>query len=155
VSTTGNNGNPGSLDSPWRTVQFAVDHVLPGATIYLRGGIYRESVSITHSGLENSPITLIKYASEVATIQGGSNRAVSGYATDWIIQGLSLTSIAERTLWLEGIQRWQILDNNITGAVYIDGDHNLFQGNMVDGSQHIGYQNGIMVITEEATTIYL
>jgi parallel beta-helix repeat protein len=143
VSIEGDHANPGTIQNPWKSVQYAVDHVHPGALIYLRSGTFRENVSIQLSGLEAHPIQLTNFPSESVTVDGGSSPAITGLAKDWIIQGLTLKSTADRTLWLEGIEHWQILDNTIYGAVYIQGPYNLFQGNHVDGSQAKGNQNGV------------
>ena len=40
VSTDGNDGNSGSMDSPWQTLRFAVQQLRAGDTLYLRGGVY-------------------------------------------------------------------------------------------------------------------
>jgi hypothetical protein len=50
VSTTGDDANPGTQASPWRTVQHAADTARAGSTVNVRGGIYEERVSINASG---------------------------------------------------------------------------------------------------------
>ena len=50
VSTTGNDSNSGTIDSPWRTIQHAANSVQAGDTVYVRGGVYSESVNISVSG---------------------------------------------------------------------------------------------------------
>jgi hypothetical protein len=50
VSTTGNDSNPGSEASPWRTIQHAADTVHAGSTVNIRGGVYEELVTIRASG---------------------------------------------------------------------------------------------------------
>lgn len=49
VATTGNNTNPGTLASPWATIQYAVDHIAPGDTIQVLAGTYL-GARITSSG---------------------------------------------------------------------------------------------------------
>lgn len=39
VSTTGNDENPGTLTSPWRTIQKAVTTVTPGCVVNIMGNI--------------------------------------------------------------------------------------------------------------------
>ena len=50
VATTGNDSNLGTQTAPWRTVQHAADTARAGSTVYVRGGIYEELVSINVSG---------------------------------------------------------------------------------------------------------
>ena len=50
VATTGNDSNPGTQASPWRTIQHAADTARAGSTVNVRGGIYEEVVSINASG---------------------------------------------------------------------------------------------------------
>jgi len=40
VSTTGSDGNPGTLERPWATPQHAVDHMSPGDTTLVFSGVY-------------------------------------------------------------------------------------------------------------------
>ncbi len=42
LATTGNDSNPGTLSAPVRTINKAVALVLPGGTIVVRGGVYRD-----------------------------------------------------------------------------------------------------------------
>ena len=50
VATTGNDSDPGTQAAPWRTIQHAADTARAGSTVYVRGGIYEELVSINASG---------------------------------------------------------------------------------------------------------
>jgi hypothetical protein len=50
VSSTGNDGNPGTIDQPWRTIHHAAETVVAGDTVYIRGGTYNEQVRIVTSG---------------------------------------------------------------------------------------------------------
>lgn len=61
----------GSEPRPWRTVRYALGHLRPGDTLYLRGGIYYERLAIRISGEKGKPITLRSYPSELAIIDGG------------------------------------------------------------------------------------
>ena len=42
VSTSGSDSNVGSFNQPFRTVQYAINHMSGGDYIYLRSGTYRE-----------------------------------------------------------------------------------------------------------------
>ncbi len=70
VATTGNDSNSGSSSSPFLTVQRGVNAASAGDTVYLRGGTYNQTVSISKSGSSGSPITISGYPGETAIIDG-------------------------------------------------------------------------------------
>ncbi len=67
----GNDGNPGTLEAPWRSVGTGVERTPPGGTLYLRGGTYYEQVYIARAAREDAPITLRSHPGELAVIDGG------------------------------------------------------------------------------------
>jgi hypothetical protein len=70
VSTTGNDNNPGTLGSPWLTIQHAATTVTAGATVYVFGGVYFESVNFPNSGTATAPVTFQSYPGQTAVIDG-------------------------------------------------------------------------------------
>jgi len=66
----GDDSGPGSVDSPWRTVQASLLKLSPGNTLYLRGGIYFENVTCSMVGEPGKPITICGYPGEQAIIDG-------------------------------------------------------------------------------------
>jgi len=71
VALTGSDANPGTIDSPWRTIQHAADSVKAGETIYIHGGVYHESVDIQVSGSATAgPVTFQSYPGETAILDG-------------------------------------------------------------------------------------
>src|SRR5207302_8472330 len=71
VSTTGNDTNPGTILFPWRTIQHAANSVQAGDTVYVRGGVYNESVNISASGSAIAgPITFQTFLGENAMVDG-------------------------------------------------------------------------------------
>jgi parallel beta-helix repeat protein len=65
VSPDGNDLWNGSFKSPYRTIQAAVDRSLPGTIIYIRKGVYRESIELYTNGVK-----LWAYNSEKPVIKG-------------------------------------------------------------------------------------
>jgi len=63
----GNDANPGSSVSPWKTIQHAANAVNPGDTVNIAGGTYAETVTISRSGLATNPITF--QASSIRTVR--------------------------------------------------------------------------------------
>ncbi|WP_319421873.1 right-handed parallel beta-helix repeat-containing protein [Pleurocapsa sp. FMAR1] len=70
VAPDGSDDNPGTLKSPFKTVQKCADAAQPGTTCLLREGIYRETVKPKISGTSTEPITFQAYKNESATISG-------------------------------------------------------------------------------------
>jgi hypothetical protein len=71
VSTAGSDANPGTaLTAPLRTIQAAVNAAMPGDTVLVRGGTYRETVSTPRSGTAAARITIQNYQNEVVTVSG-------------------------------------------------------------------------------------
>jgi hypothetical protein len=71
VSTGGNNANPGtSINAPLQTIQQAVNAAMPGDTVLVRGGTYRETVTTPRSGTASARITIQRYGNEVVTVSG-------------------------------------------------------------------------------------
>lgn len=79
----GNDADAGTKDKPWRTVNRGLQGVHPGDTLYLRGGVYYENVSVSTSGTAEKPITISSYPGELATINGGFREFFDSPATAW------------------------------------------------------------------------
>lgn len=70
VAPTGSDSYPGTFDKPFQTIGKAATIVVPGDTVYIRGGMYNEQVTLTISGLPDKPITWEGYEDEVVIING-------------------------------------------------------------------------------------
>src|SRR5512142_1427502 len=69
VATTGKDSNPGTRAAPWRTIQHGADTARAGSTVYVRGGVYEELVSIRASGgASDGFITFRSYPGETAIL---------------------------------------------------------------------------------------
>ncbi|HYO78152.1 MAG TPA: right-handed parallel beta-helix repeat-containing protein [Thermoanaerobaculia bacterium] len=75
VAPRGNDRNVGSMQRPLKTIGAAVNKAKAGDQINVRGGTYRETVTIWEkAGRENAPIRLSHYLGEKAVIDGkGAN----------------------------------------------------------------------------------
>lgn len=78
VSPDGSDSNEGTLVRPVRTIARALSMAEPGGTVYLRAGVYRESVNIPKSGSPGSPIVLRSLDGERGIISGAD--VVRGWA---------------------------------------------------------------------------
>lgn len=70
VATNGNNNAAGTQAAPWRTIQYAVTNAMPGDTVVIGGGRYREHVRLIRSGTNNAPITFAAAPGAVPVIDG-------------------------------------------------------------------------------------
>jgi Right handed beta helix region len=64
VSNSGSNGNPGTAQRPWRTIQRALDTLRPGQSALVRSGTYVEDLDMRRSGRRSAPITVAGYPGE-------------------------------------------------------------------------------------------
>jgi parallel beta helix pectate lyase-like protein len=71
VATNGNDGNPGTLSRPWKTLQHAADRVAAGDTIRVRGGNYA-GANFETSGTASRPIVLQAYTGETPVINANN-----------------------------------------------------------------------------------
>jgi hypothetical protein len=69
-STSGNDSNNGSINSPWKTIQKAANTVTAGNTVIVRGGTYKEKVNMKTSGTASAYITFKNYDGETPIIDG-------------------------------------------------------------------------------------
>jgi hypothetical protein len=70
VSTSGTDSNPGTLSQPWLTIQHAANTATAGATVYVFGGVYNESIDFPNSGTASAPITFESYPGQTAVVDG-------------------------------------------------------------------------------------
>ncbi len=71
VSPDGSDANDGSEAMPWHTIQYALDHVGPGADILVMDGVYNERVVFTTPGSADvGYITLQNYPRATPIIDG-------------------------------------------------------------------------------------
>lgn len=104
VATTGSDSASGTINSPFRTIQKAADNAQPGDTVYIRGGIYRETVTPAESGTTDKPILFKAYNGEKVTVSGAD-----------VVEGWSLNSGA---IYKAGMPWSMGLGND---QVFVDG----------------------------------
>jgi len=93
VATTGDDSNPGTLAAPWRTIQHAADTTRAGSTVYVRGGIYKELVTVKASGnARDGFITFRSYPNETAALDA-ADFTPSGRSAVLTIQNKSYVRI--------------------------------------------------------------
>lgn len=72
VSPSGNDSWPGTVTQPFATVQYAVNRLMAGDTLYVRAGDYHETVTVSNSGTAAAPITIRTVRGEHPTLIGAA-----------------------------------------------------------------------------------
>ncbi len=70
VSTSGNDNNNGSLDTPWKTIQKACHSVIAGDTVCILAGTYKEKITVPTSGTSGAYITIQNYNNDTVIVDG-------------------------------------------------------------------------------------
>ena len=107
VSTSGDNSNPGTLQLPWRDINYACNNATTGSTINVLQGTYYEQVNV---GLDS--ITVQNYLGQQVIIDGSN-----------INSGAIVKIYNKKAVTFDGFE----LQNNI---------HNDAQGILIDGECH-------------------
>ncbi|WP_447964781.1 right-handed parallel beta-helix repeat-containing protein [Nitrospira sp. Ecomares 2.1] len=77
AASTGNDGNSGTQQSPFKTLERAVDVLLPGDTLYVRGGTYQGfyfSIKIPSGNSWSQPVTIKAYQQEKVVLTSPSHK---------------------------------------------------------------------------------
>ncbi|MEZ4227327.1 MAG: right-handed parallel beta-helix repeat-containing protein [Polyangiaceae bacterium] len=107
VSPSGSDSDPGTIDKPFKTFAKANSVVVAGQLVYLRGGIYKETVKLTKSGSASAPIRWHGYPGEAAIIEGpgrttslDTGLTISG---DWLnVRDLTVRNSARTGIFIFG-----------------------------------------------------
>ncbi len=70
VSPDGSDTNDGSVERPVRTISRGVELLQPGDTLWIAGGVYRETVHLTRSGQPGRPIRILALPGEEVVLSG-------------------------------------------------------------------------------------
>lgn len=134
VATDGNDSNNGTLEQPYKTIPKAISMAQAGDKIYLRGGTYALSTTITisssKSGTENSRYYLWAYPGErplldFSTTQFG-DRGIQLEASYWYFQGFDVKGAGDNGLYISGgsnniIEFCTFYENRDTGLQLASG----------------------------------
>lgn len=111
VAPNGNVSNPGTISSP-TTLEAALTQIAPGKTIYLRGGNYTYSSTITiqreNSGNNGSLKGLVAYGSEKPVLDfsaqafGSANRGLQLNGDFWLVKGLEVKGAGDNGIYIGG-----------------------------------------------------
>jgi parallel beta-helix repeat protein len=159
VARNGSDGAPGTLRSPWRTVQKALDTLAPGQTAFVRAGTYRENLSLSRAGSRTKTITIRSYPRERVVLRPDTDdpsyplliRAGAAYARvqGFVVEGASTPNTVN--VYLTGrshdieLSRCEIRGAEHGSGIFVDsttsGIHvlaNVVHDNNERGRQHHG-----------------
>ncbi|MGD1045982.1 MAG: T9SS type A sorting domain-containing protein [Bacteroidota bacterium] len=130
ISTTGSDTNPGTIDLPFLTLTKAVglSSLIPGDTIYIRGGTYTLSstVSISKIGTKDNLYDLFAYPGE---------QPVFNFSTQTSSDGIKVNG----KYWhLRGIESCYAAHNGIA----VNGSYNIIENCSVHDNRNSGMQLG-------------
>ncbi|MDC0358474.1 DUF1565 domain-containing protein [Oligoflexia bacterium] len=148
VSTNGNDSNPGTSSSPFRTVQRGVDLAQAGDTVCVKGGVYNARVQSKRDGSASARITIASAPGETATIDGTGltfgiySGLISIQHSHHRIIGFEIINSTGYGIGIGGngthlhILSNHIHDNNVTSAIFASISDRvtdfLIQGNKVE-----------------------
>lgn len=92
VATTGSNANPGTVGSPWLTLQYALDHAVSGDTISIAAGTYAPWYSVRSSGgfyLEMTGAVIFQPTGSYSTLFEAGGPEFVGRIVGWTLGGIS------------------------------------------------------------------
>lgn len=116
----GQDTNAGSRDTPWKTIQKAVDSLAPGDTVLVAAGSYPERIHLTRSGAAGRPITY----------------QASGKV---VMQGFTITADYVRVVGFEITSQIRLIRESY--GIYLRGQHDEILNNYI----HDIYHDGIMM----------
>ncbi|MES5819383.1 carbohydrate-binding protein [Streptomyces sp. RG80] len=121
VSPTGTDSAAGTIDAP-TTLTSAIGKVAAGGTIYLRGGTYNQSTTITipagNNGTASARTKLSAYPGEKpvlnfsAQTESSSNRGLQVMGNYWHVSGLTVERAGDNGIYVGGSNN--ILERTIT-----------------------------------------
>jgi len=125
------NTNPGTLDGPWSTIQYAAETAGAGDTVFLRGGIYHEHVTVERGGEPSAHLVFSAYEDETPVLDGtGVTESENGVvvAAPYVkLVGLEIRNWTGNGIWGEGAAFLEISDCVIHDVSYgiglADGTH--------------------------------
>jgi pectate disaccharide-lyase len=141
IEKGGNDNNAGSLEAPFFTVSKALSLMVPGDTLYLRGGIYRYKTTIVldQHGSELERICIVNFPGErpvlnfydIFSTYTNLNSTARGTARGFKITG--------DYYYLKGLEICQAPDNGIK----IEGSHNTCELLILHHNGDSGIQIGL------------
>ena len=137
IAPGGNDDSTGTIDYPYQTFEKAISVSEPGDTIYIRGGTYNLSATITisyaRSGTADQLKTLMAYKDEIPVLDGSllpsGKKGISLQSNYWHIKGLHITNALDNGMEIyfgsnNIVEQCQFYRNKDTGLQLSQGSAN-------------------------------
>ena len=133
VAPDGDDNNPGTIDFPFRTLEQAVSVSGPDSLIYMRGGVYYDSttISLNKSGTEGHYIKIWAYQDEIPVIDfsgqpvSTSSRGIKISHNYWHLKGLVIINAKDNGIyissWYNIVENCVLNNCNDTGLQISNG----------------------------------
>ncbi len=128
VDVSGDDNNSGTIDSPYATITKAISMQQPGDTVFIRGGTYELTATITigssQNGSEGNMYYLFSYKNEAPLLDFSAMslgpKGISMKANYWHIKGLAITGAGDNGMQISGgsfniIENCSFFENRDTG----------------------------------------
>lgn len=148
VSTSGDDGNAGTLAAPWATFQYAITNSSAGDTVFFRGGTYyptnRYGDRITNKyGTAGDPICYFNYPGETPIIDCTNYptdvTSMWGFQVRWSnyihVKGITIRNMAQRN------------PGGLNTGLYIEGSNHVTLENMV--IHNVGGYGSVVYISND------
>jgi parallel beta-helix repeat protein len=146
VAPTGRNAWPGTAAKPWRTLQYAADHAVPGMTVIARPGRYAPFV-LRHAGGPGAPIVIRGAGAVIAGGRANAGATLFG-VHDVVLRGFVITGLRGAFTYavrVVGGARVTVAGNRVAAnagfGVYVDGS----AGFAVSGNVIVGNGTGVEI----------
>ncbi|MHB8562613.1 MAG: right-handed parallel beta-helix repeat-containing protein [Acidiferrobacteraceae bacterium] len=124
VSTTGSDSNNGlTIQTPFLTLQHAVDTVGPGGTVEVMGGTYAGGTVFGTSGTANAWIIMEPYNNQSVIIDGSATMNdlyftnTTNAPSYWMVKGFTIQSAQQYEIQID-TPDVKIVNNNISNSDY-------------------------------------
>lgn len=137
IAPNGDDTNPGTKEQPFGTFPKAISEAMPGDTIYVRGGTYNLTTTITisasKSGTEYQLITLTAFNDEIPILdfsgQSFGSKGISLRSNYWHIKGLQIKGAGDNGMEINFgsnniIEQCTFYENRDTGLQLSNGSAN-------------------------------
>ncbi len=127
VAANGNNGDPGTVEQPFATIQFALGQLGPGDTLTIRGGTWAEFIRdayFSSGGSAGNPITVQGYPGETVILKPSSGSIGNVLGID---ASSGLTYLTFKDLILDGSSINTGGDQSGEAVAYVSTDRVRFE----------------------------
>jgi hypothetical protein len=125
----GNDGNAGTIGSPWATWEYAFSNITAGDTVYFRGGTYfmaandGDGYSLTADGTITDTICLFNYPGETPILDGINITSKVGGEGPFGISAYQINYIKIKGLTIRNILQLVGGDSEVVGFSITESNH--------------------------------